>query len=111
MNRLDVEESTSRTRTWQEEAGMLISLLSCVVPEKEGVFATSEFFTGKRLYDLCLDHDVRTPEELERKLGQRHRQQLLSQNKQQGMAFVQRLREVGHKFVLTPVPRQNAATS
>jgi len=26
---------------------MLLSLLSAVVPEKEAVFATSEFFTGK----------------------------------------------------------------
>jgi len=82
---------------------MLISLLGCVVPEKEGVFATSEFLTGKRFYDQCLDHEVRTPEELERKLGPQYRQQLLSQNKQQGMAFARRLRELGHKFVLTPL--------
>ena len=76
MNGLDVEESTSRIRTWQEEADMLLSLLSSVVPEKEAVFAISEFFTGKRLYDLCLDQEVRTPEELEQKLGPQYRQQL-----------------------------------
>jgi hypothetical protein len=103
MNRLDVEESSSRIRTWQEEADMLLSLLSCVIPEKEAVLASSEFFTGKRFYDLCLDHEVRTPEELEQKLGPQYRHQLLTQNKQQGTVFARRLRELGHKFVLTPV--------
>jgi hypothetical protein len=48
---------------------MLLSLLDCFVPEHEAVFASSEFFTGKRFYDLCLEDEARTPEELEKKLG------------------------------------------
>jgi hypothetical protein len=103
MNRFDVEEPSSRSRTWREEADMLLSLLSCVVPEKEAVFASSEFFTGKRFYDLCLNHEVRTHEKLEQKLGPQYRHQLLNQNRQQGMAFARSLRELGHKFVLTPL--------
>ena len=58
---------------------------------------------SKRLYDLCLDQEVRTPEELAQKLGPQYRQQLLRQNKQDGMAFAHRLRGLGHKFVLTPL--------
>jgi hypothetical protein len=63
------ENSASRVRTWQEEADILLSLLNCFVPEREAVFASSEFFTGKQFYDLCLKNEVRTSEELEKKLG------------------------------------------
>ena len=82
---------------------MLLSLLNCLSPEREAALATSEFFKGKRYYDLCLEHDCRTPEELEKKLGPDYREGLLSKNKEQGMAFSRRLRELGHKFVLTTV--------
>jgi hypothetical protein len=51
------ENSGSRMRTWQEEAETLLSLLNCFVLEREVVFASSEFFTGKRFYDLCLNGD------------------------------------------------------
>ena len=98
-----MEESSSRTRTWREEADMLLSLLNCLVPEREAVFASSEFFTGKRFYDLCLEHEVKTPEELEKKLGPEYNNKLLAKNKEQGMAFARKLRELGHKVVLTPV--------
>jgi hypothetical protein len=90
-------------RSWQEQADMLLSLLNCVVPQHNGVFASSEFFTGKRFYNLCFEHEVKTAEELERKLGPEYRQKLLTQNKEEGTAFAQRLRELGHKIVLTPV--------
>jgi hypothetical protein len=97
------ENSDSRMRTWQEEAEMLLSLLNCFVLEREAVFASSEFFTGKRFYDLCLEHDVRTPEELEKKLGPEYKNRLLTKNKEQGMHFARKLHELGHKIVLTPV--------
>lgn len=97
------ENSGPRVRTWQEEADMLLSLLNCFVPEREAVFASSEFFTGKRFYDLCLGHEVRTPEELEEKLGPEYKDKLLTKNKEQGMYFARKLRELGHKSVLTPV--------
>ena len=98
-----MEESSSGTRTWQEEADMLLSLINCFVPEREAVFASSEFFTGKRFYDLCLEQEVRTPAELEKKLGPEYKAKLLAKNKEQGMAFARRLRELGHKIVFAPV--------
>jgi hypothetical protein len=97
------ENSASRVRTWQEEADMLLSLLNCFVPEREAVFASSEFFTGKQFYDLCLKNEVRTPEELEKKLGPEYENGLLTKNKEQGRSFARKLRELGHKIVLTPV--------
>jgi hypothetical protein len=100
---MPAQVSSSRTRTWQEEADMLLSLLNCLVPEREAVFASSEFFTGKRFYDLCLENEVRTPEELEKKLGPEYKNAILTKNKEHGVSFARRLRELGHKFVLTPV--------
>jgi hypothetical protein len=97
------EHSASRVRTWQEEADMLLSLLNCIVPEREAVFASSEFFTGKIFYDLCLKNEVRTSEELEKKLGPEYKNGLLTKNKEQGTSFARKLRELGHKIVLTPV--------
>ena len=88
---------------WREEAEMLLSLINCFAPEREAVFASSEFFTGKGFYDLCLKHEVRTSEELEKKVGPEYKEKLLAKNKEQGMAFARRLRELGHKLVLTPV--------
>lgn len=89
-------------RSWNEKANMLLSLLNCVVPQHDGVLASSEFFTGKKFYNLCFEHEVKTAEELERKLGPEYRDKLLTQNKEEGTAFAQRLRELGHKIVLTP---------
>src|ERR1700739_734854 len=97
------EKSASRMRTWREEADMLLSLLDCFVPERETVFASSEFFTGKRFYDLCLENEARTPEELEKKLGPEYKISVLTKNKEQGRAFARKIRELGHKIVLTPV--------
>ena len=36
------ENSASRPRTWQEAAEVLLSLLDCLVPEREAVFASLE---------------------------------------------------------------------
>lgn len=97
------KNSVSRVRAWQEEADMLLSLLDCIVPEREAVFASSEFFTGKRFYDLCLENEVRTADELEKKLGPEYKISVLTKNKEQGRSFARQLRELGHKIVLTPV--------
>jgi hypothetical protein len=72
------ENSASQVRTWQEEADMLISLLNCFAPEREAVFASSESLTGKRFYDLCLELEVKTSEELEKKLGPEYSNRLLT---------------------------------
>jgi hypothetical protein len=90
-------------RTWQEEAEMLLSLLDCFAMERGAVYASSEFFTGGRYYNLCLEHGVRTPQGLEKELGAEFRDKLLAKNKEQGMNFARRLHEQGHKIVLTPV--------
>jgi hypothetical protein len=97
------DNSGSRARTWQEETDMLLSLIDCFVPEHEAVFASSEFFTGKRFYDLCLENEARTPEELEKKLGPKYKINVLTKNKEQGRSFARKIRELGHKIVLTPV--------
>jgi len=82
---------------------MLLSLFDCFVLEREAVYASSEFFTGRRYYDLCLQHEVRTPEDLKEKLGAEYKNRLLAKNKEQGMSFARKLHELGHKIVLTPV--------
>ena len=82
---------------------MLLSLVNCFVPEREAVFASSEFFTGKKFYDLCLEHEVTTSEELEKELGPEYKNRLLTKNKEQGVYFARKLRELGHRIVLTPV--------
>jgi len=82
---------------------MLLSLLNSFIPEREAVFVSSEFFTGKRFYDLCMGHEVRTPEELEKTLGPEYKNRLLTKNKEQGMLFARKLHELGHKTVLTPI--------
>jgi hypothetical protein len=56
-----------------------------------------------RFYDLCLENEARTPEELEKKLGSKYKISVLTKNKEQGRSFARKLRELGHKIVLTPV--------
>jgi hypothetical protein len=90
-------------RTWQEEAEMLLSFLNCFALERGAVYASSEFFTGRRYYDLCIEHEVRTPEELEKKPGPEYRSRLLAKNKEKGMNFARKLHDLGNKIVLTPV--------
>jgi hypothetical protein len=94
----------SRTRSWQEEAEMLLSLLNCVVLDREAVYASSEFTTGRRFYDLCLQHNVSTADDLKRRLGDEYLNKLLSTNKDEGIRFARKLRELGHSIVLTPNP-------
>lgn len=93
----------SRGRTWQEEAEILLSLLDCVAQGREFVYAGSELFAGQRFYGLCMEHEVRTAEELEQKLGPEYKSTLLTKNKERGMDFVRKLHELGHKTVVTPV--------
>jgi hypothetical protein len=97
------ENLGSRMRTWQEETEMLLSLLNCVVLEHEAVYASTEFFTGQRYYDLCLKNEARTPEDLQQKLGAEYKNRLLAKNKEHGMHFARKLYGLGHKIVLTPV--------
>src|SRR5712692_9868297 len=94
----------TRTRSWQEEVEMLLSLLNCVVLDREAVYASSEFTTGTRFYDLCRQYDVRTAEDLKRRLGGEYTTRLLAANKDEGIRFARKLRELGHNIVLTPNP-------
>lgn len=96
-------EVIERTLSWEEEADMLLSLLNCVVPEHQAVYASSEVFTGQRFYDLCTDNEVRTADELEKRLGPEYKTTLLAKNIEKGMNFAKSLREHGHQTVLAPV--------
>ena len=83
-------DACQRTLPWEEETEMLLSLLNCVIPQREAVYASSEVFTGKRFYDLCLVNETRTTDELEKKLGSQYRTILLRKNGERGMDFATR---------------------
>ncbi|MCI0403610.1 MAG: DUF4406 domain-containing protein [Acidobacteria bacterium] len=97
-------EGATRQRSWREEADMLLSLIDCLVLNHEAVYASSEFTTGKRVYDLCRQYDVRSREELKSRLGTAYEARVLSPNKEEGIRFARKLREYGHQVVLTPHP-------
>jgi uncharacterized protein DUF4406 len=99
-----IDTVNARTRSWHEEAQMLLSLLDCVVLDREALYASSEFTTGRRFYELCRQHNVRTAEELKSRLGDEYVSQLLTPNKEEGIRFARRLRKLGHSIVLTPNP-------
>lgn len=94
----------TRTRTWQEEVDMLLSLIDCLVLDREAVYASSEFTTGRRFYELCRQYNVRTRKELKKRLGQEYETLLLAPNKEEGIRFARMLRDYGHDVVLTPNP-------
>lgn len=100
-----LENTKARTRTWQEETNMLLSMIDCLVLDREAVYASSEFTTGKRFYELCRQHNVRTKEDLKKQLGKEYETQLLLPNKEEGIRFARRIRGFGHDMVvLTPNP-------
>jgi hypothetical protein len=99
-----VDAVDSRTRSWKEEAEMLLSLLNCVVLDREAVYASSEFTTGRRFYDLCREYEVTTAEALKQRLGDAYLRRLLTPNKEEGILFARKLRELGQGIVLTPNP-------
>lgn len=104
MHKAGPTVQSSRTRTWQDEADILLSLIDCLVLDREAVYASSEFTTGRRFYQLCRRYKVRTGEELKKRLGREYAAELLQPNKQEGIRFARRLREFGHAIVLTPNP-------
>lgn len=83
---------------------MQLSLLDCVILDREAVYASSEFTTGKRFYELCRQHGVHSAEELKQRLGEQYPAQLLESNKEAGIAFSRQIRSFGHNLVLTPNP-------
>jgi hypothetical protein len=100
-----LENTKARTRTWQEETNMLLSMIDCLVLDREAVYASSEFTTGKRFYELCRQHNVRTKEDLKKQLGKEYETKLLLPNKEEGIGFARRIRGFGRDMVvLTPNP-------
>ena len=99
-----VETVGARTRSWQEEAEMLLSLLNCVILDREAIYASSEFTTGRRFYDLCRQYNVKTAGDLKRQLADKYLDRLLTANKDEGIRFARKLRDLGHSIVLTPNP-------
>jgi len=99
-----VETIGSGPRSWREEAEMLLSLLDCVILNREAVYASSEFTTGTRFYDLCRKYNVKTAEDLKRRLADEYLNRLLTPNKDEGIRFARKLRGLGNSTVLTPNP-------
>jgi hypothetical protein len=83
---------------------MHLSLLDCVIFDREAVYASSEFTTGKRFYELCRQNKVHSGEELKRRLGDQYAAQLLEPNREAGIAFSRHIRSFGHNLVVTPNP-------
>ncbi|MGH9785122.1 MAG: hypothetical protein ACRD88_13155 [Terriglobia bacterium] len=108
MNEVAAEvpkQTKARSRTWREEADILLSMIDCLVLfDREAVYASSEFTTGKRFYELCRQYKVRTGEGLKKTLGKEYYAKLLGPNKEEGVLFACKLRESGHNVVLTPNP-------
>lgn len=96
--------NSTRTRSWREEADILFSMIDCLVLDREAVYASSEFTTGWRFYELCRRYGVRSGSELKKKLGDKYKTELLIPNKEEGIRFARSLREKGQPIVLTPNP-------
>jgi len=87
-------------------AEVLLTSFDCVVFDREAVYASSEFTTGKRFYELCRALKVFSVEDLKTALGgeQRYRKELLLANKEEGVAFARKIRGWGIPLVISPNP-------
>jgi len=82
----------------------VLSSLDCMIFDREAVYASSEFTTGKRFYELCRDSKVLTAEGLKKALGTRYNTQLLLPNIDKGVTFARKLRGLGFPLVISPNP-------
>lgn len=94
-------ESTMKKK-WQEEAGLLLTLLDCTLLGEKAVYASSEFTTGKRFYELCLRYNVKTNVDLKMVLSSRYYPELLNPNIKKSIIFAKKVRSFGRKLVITP---------
>jgi hypothetical protein len=86
-------------------AEVLLTSFDCVVFDREAVYASSEFTTGKRFYELCRALKVYSVQDLKRALGgERYRDELLLANKEEGVAFARKIRGWGIPLVISPNP-------
>ena len=89
-------------------AEVLLTSFDCVVFDREAVYASSEFTTGKRFYELCRAFKVFSKDDLKEALGeQRYRAEwaeLLLANKEEGLAFARKIRGWGIPLVISPNP-------
>lgn len=88
----------------QVSADILLSSFDCVIFDREAVYASSEFTTGRRFYQLCRELKVSTGEELKRALGTSYSGALLLPNKDEGVTFARKLRGLGLALVISPNP-------
>jgi hypothetical protein len=93
-----------RPRRPDEEIKILISMIDCLVFDREAVYASSEFTTGRRFYDLCRQYRARAGSELKAQLGPRYSALLLKPNLERGVEFARSVRKFGHEIVITPHP-------
>jgi hypothetical protein len=99
-----VPAGSERLRASDEEVRILISVIDCLVFDREAVYASSEFTTGRRFYDLCRQYGARTGRELKAQLGSRYSALLLRPNLERGVEFARSVRRFGHEVVITPHP-------
>lgn len=102
-----MNETSDNTKsgTWRREADMLLSLIDGFLSYEMPVYASSEFTTGWRFYELCRKHDVKTTDELQNFLGKSgYEEKLLRPNKEEGKEFARILEQREGKKVLAPNP-------
>jgi hypothetical protein len=97
----------SHARTSQEEVGIALSAVDCVLNGEKAAYASSDLTTGRRFYRLLRESEARDPESLRATLGaEAYRRRLFEPNVEAANAFARRLRDLlgGRRLVITPAP-------
>lgn len=92
-----------------DEIAMSMSAFDCMLPDDAGIYCSSDITTGKRFYyEVLKRYDVRSEDELKKKLGaeefKKVQTDLIQANVARGIQFAEKLRERGKINVVTPGP-------
>jgi hypothetical protein len=60
---------TKLARPYQEEVEMVFTAIDCVLNGEKAVYCSSELTSGARLYEVLLEHGLKSAAELRQKLG------------------------------------------
>jgi len=107
IDQFDVPEFTKRQVI--DEIRMVMSAFDCLLPDDAGIYCSSDITTGKRFYyEVLKPRDVRSEEELKKKLGPEGFKELqtalIQSNVARGLEFTEKLRERGLVNVVSPGP-------
>jgi len=99
-----VQPAKTQPKSYDEEVKILLSLADGFVLEHRGLtYASSEFTSGRRFFELCRQYNVRTAEKLKEALGSDgYAAKLLAPNVAEGIEFARAIRKLNHHLVLTP---------